>query len=436
VLVYGTRTAGILVAYKAKQLCSGVFVAGRGEQAVTRELEVDDLALLRFIESSVDPVKQSTSASALGLIAREAVYRGPAGCALVLDAPTAAGAGPTAWNPPSGGPLLLGRPTADLPVAEDDRLTGVLDRAFDESDPARFQRTRAVVIVHDGRIVGERYASGIGPDTPLIGWSMTKSVINALAGILVRLGRLSLDHAVPIGEWQAPADPRHAITLEHLLRMSSGLRFDEDTIGPLTDTVHMLLAESDMAAYAARKPLDDAPGRRWQYSSGTTVILSRAIRNVIGDDRAYLEFPRRALFDRIGMSSAAIETDAAGTLVGSSLMYATARDWARFGMLYAQDGVWNGERILPDGWVGYTRTPAPADPARRYGAHFWLDVPDGYRATGARLPPDAFHAAGHQGQFVTIVPSRNVVIVRLGGTRQHDGWDHTAFVRDVLEALR
>jgi CubicO group peptidase (beta-lactamase class C family) len=329
-----------------------------------------------------------------------------------------------------------GRTTADLPVAGDDRLTGILDRAFAEPVPARPQRTRAVVIVYDGRIVGERYAPGLGPDTPLLGWSMTKSVINALVGILVRQGRLALDHAAPIREWQSPDDPRHAVTIEHLLRMSSGLRFDEDALAPITDTVHMLLAESDMAAYAIDTPLDDAPGSRWRYSSGTSVILARALRNVIGDDRAYLEFPRRSLFDRIGMSSAVIETDAAGTFVGSSLMWATARDWARFGMLYLADGVWSGERILPDGWVDYTRTPAPADPARRYGAHFWLDVPDGYRATAATLPRDAFHAAGHQGQFVTIVPSRNVVIVRLGGTRHHDAWDQTAFVRDVLAALK
>jgi CubicO group peptidase (beta-lactamase class C family) len=135
------------------------------------------------------------------------------------------------------------------------------------------------------------------------------------------------------------------------------------------------------------------------------------------------------------MSSAVIETDAAGTFVGSSLMFATARDWARFGMLYLQDGVWNGQRILPEGWVDYSRTPAPADGSRRYGAHFWLDVPDGYRRSAATLPGDAFHAAGHQGQFLTIVPSRNVVVVRLGGTRNHDAWDQSAFVRDVLEAV-
>jgi CubicO group peptidase (beta-lactamase class C family) len=424
-LVYAMRVAGILVAYKAKQLCSGVFVGGRDAGAVITELEVDDLELLRYIGSSVDPARKSASATAFGLITREAIYRGPAGCGLVFGGPA----------PAVSTPFPASAAADAIEYASSERLAAVLDRAFAEPDQARPQRTRAVVVVQSGRVVGERYAAGIDRDTPLIGWSMTKSVMNALAGILVRQGRLFLDNPVPIREWQAPDDSRRGITFDHLLRMSSGLRFDEEMTTPLTDVVYMLLAVPDMAAYAAGKPLDAAPGTSWQYSSGTTVILARAIRNVIADDREYHAFPRRALFDRLGMSSAVLETDAAGTFAGSSLMYATARDWARLGMLYLQDGVWNGERILPEGWVDYTRTPAPADASRRYGAHFWLDVPDGYRRTGATLPRDAFHAAGHQGQFVTVVPSRDAVVVRLGGTRHRDAWDQTAFVHDVLAAL-
>jgi CubicO group peptidase (beta-lactamase class C family) len=426
-LVYTTRVVSILVAYKAKQLCSGVFVAGRDARSVILELEVDDLEWLRYVDASIDAARKGATASALGVITREAVYRGTAGCALVLD-----GRQPAA---PSA-QFANRAPSAVLPEARDDRLTAVIERAFLEAQPARPQRTRAVVVVHAGRIVAERYSAGINADTPLLGWSMTKSVMNALAGTLVRAGKMALDYPAPIPEWSAADDPRRAITLDHLLRMSSGLEFDEQMTTPLTDVVYMLLAVPDMAAFAIGKPLDAPPGTRWQYSSGTTVILARAMRQAIGNADEYAAFPRRALFDPLGMASAVIETDAAGTYVGSSLMYATARDWARFGMLYLQGGVWNGVRILPEGWVEYTRTPAPADASRRYGAHVWLDVPDGYRASGDPLPPDAFHAAGHQGQFVTIVPSRDVVIVRLGGTRHHDAWDQTAFVRDVLKALR
>jgi CubicO group peptidase (beta-lactamase class C family) len=178
-----------------------------------------------------------------------------------------------------------------------------------------------------------------------------------------------------------------------------------------------------------------APGTIWQYSSGTSNIVARVIRESFGNDAEYLAFPRRALFDPLGMDGALIETDAAGTFVGSSHMYATARDWARLGMLYLQDGVWRGERILPEGWVAYSRSPAPADPVKRYGAHFWLRVPIEYCASGTALPPDLFHAAGHEAQFVTVVPSRDAVIVRLGRTRYPDAWNHCVFVRDVLAAL-
>ena len=437
-LTYAARVVSILVAYKAKQLCSGVFVAGRDARAVATELAVDDLGLLRYIDANVDVARQSTVASAMGLIRREAVYRGASGCTLVLEPDSTSNEAGATWSPALAGPQAPPQRVATpLPALEPphEAVGAVVERAFAEPDPVRPRRTRAVVIVHDGRIVAERYANGIDPDTPLIGWSMTKSVMNALAGVLVREGRMTLDRPLGLREWSAPDDERRAITLDHLLHMSSGLEFDEQMTTPLTDVVYMLLAVPDMAAFAANKPLEVAPGTRWRYSSGTSVILAAAMRRVIGSGEDYAAFPRRALFDPLGMSSAIIETDAAGTFVGSSLMWASARDWARFGMLYLQDGVWNGTRVLPDGWVEYTRTPAPADSTRRYGAHFWLDLPDGYRASDAKLPADAFHAAGHQGQFVTIVPSRAVVIVRLGGTRHRDAWDQAAFVSAALDAL-
>ena len=261
------------------------------------------------------------------------------------------------------------------------------------------------------------------------------TILNALVGVLVKQRRLTLDAPVAIPEWGEPDDPRGSISLDHLLRMSSGLRFDENMENPRADVMRMLLDVGDAAAFATKQVLVAAPGTRWQYSSGTSNIIARVIRNTLRDDSDYLLFPRHALFDRVGMAGAVLETDAAGTFVGSSYMYATARDWARFGMLYLQDGVWGDERILPEWWVAYSRSPAPADPAKRFGAHFWLDVPSEYCGMGTPLPRDAFHAAGHEGQFVTIVPSRDAVIVRLGRTRYPDAWDHCAFVRDVLAAL-
>ena len=429
VLRYAARLAAIGTAYTAKVLCSEVFVSGRDPDAALASLEVDDLASLRYVKVSLDRSTRSVTASVLSFFQRRATYRDGQGCALFVDGV------PPAGETVAGAPRAL----ASIPASIDDaavraRVESVVDSAFIEPNPERPKRTRAVVVLHHGQVVAERYAPGFGPETPLPGWSMTKSVMNALVGILVRDGQLTLGAPVQIPEWRASGDPRSHITLDQLLRMSSGLEFDEDMDDPRADIYEMLLATPDMASFAIQKPLRSAPGRTWQYSSGTSMILARVLRNLINDDSGYRTLPRRALFGPLGMTSAVLETDASGTFAGASFMYATARDWARFGQLYLQDGVWNGQRILPDGWVSYTRTPAPADPKRDYGAHFWLNVPD-YHGTDRTEPPGTFHAGGHEGQFVTVVPSADVVIVRLGHTRYPDAWDHPAFVRDILAAL-
>jgi CubicO group peptidase (beta-lactamase class C family) len=423
--VYIVRVASILAAYKAKMLCSEVLLAHRDPRAVMSELEVDDLTPLRYISASVDAPARTAAASVAGLVRHAAVYRDERGCALQFGQSQASRA---------GSPREAHERVEPLSSATNHSLDPVLDRAFAEPNPDRPRRTRAVVVVQNGRIVGERYARGFTADTPLIGWSMTKTVINALVGILVKDGRLAVNRPAPVPEWQSADDPRRAITLDQLLRMSSGLEFDESAWNPVSDVTVMLLGRPDAGLYAARKSLTTVPGTVWQYSSGTTNIISRALRAVINDDAIYTEFPRRALFGRIGMASALIEADASGAFIGSSFGYATARDWARLGMLYVNDGVWDGQRILPEGWVAYTRSPAPADPLRRYGAHVWLKVAAEYSGD-AVLPADAFHAIGHAGQFVTMIPSANLVVVRLGLTRYPDAWDHTAFVRDVLDAI-
>jgi CubicO group peptidase (beta-lactamase class C family) len=422
--VYVVRVASILAAYKAKMLCSEVFLAGRDADVIERELEVDDLAPLRYITDSIDRTARRVTSRVAGIVTRDAAYAPHRGCAVWFAA--------DATRSQSVDDARF--PAANLPESPDPRLRNVLDRAFAEPNPERPRRTRAVVVVRDGRIVAERYAPGFTHETPLLGWSMTKTMMNALVGILVKEGRLVIDRPVPIPEWQDPGDPRRGITFDHLLRMSSGLTFDESPWNPISDVTVMLLGRPDAGLFAAGKSLTAEPGAEWQYSSGTTNIISRAIRTVLNDDVAYGDFPRRALFNRLQMSSALIETDASGAFIGSSFGYATARDWARLGMLFVDDGVWSGERILPEGWVGYTRSPAPADPLKRYGAHVWLKVDEAY-SRDAVLPADAFHAIGHAGQFVTMIPSADLVVVRLGLTRYPGAWDHTAFVRDVLMAI-
>ena len=418
------------IGHKARVLCSGVFVSKRLPAAVLADLQVDDLSVLQYIDASIDTVSHTVTARALG-VERRAVYREGLGCALVLENLTP----PQLEESDRGREVPSGFNNTTIASHPRAQLDAVVARAFEEPNPQQSRRTRAVVVMQGGRIVAERYATGIGADTPLAGWSMSKSVMNALVGVLVQQGRLAVDSPAPISEWQHPGDQRGAITVDQLLRMSSGLRFDESQDHPRSDVMRMLFGTGDIAAFVTGREMAFAPGTHWNYSNASSNILAVAIRNVLRDRAIYLAFPRRALFDPLGMSSAVLETDAAGTFIGSSYMYATARDWARFGMLYLRDGVWDGTRILPAGWIDYTRTPAPADTARKYGAHFWLEIPGEYGGADPRLPVQAFHAAGHEAQFLTIVPSRDVVIVRLGRTRYPQAWDHAAFVRDVLAVL-
>jgi CubicO group peptidase (beta-lactamase class C family) len=265
---------------------------------------------------------------------------------------------------------------------------------------------------------------------------MAKSASAALAGVVVAEGKFALERPIQLAAW-GPGDARAAITLAQLLRMSSGLAFDESYSNPLSDVVYMLSGTGDAAGFAAAKPLAHPPGAHFAYASGTTNVLMLAIREAIADDRSYLAFPRRALFERIGMASALMEPDASGTFVGSSLMFATARDWARFGLLALREGMWNGQRVLPAGWVKFMTTPAPAAPEGEYAGHWWLKLrPNrGAAARAPLLPPDAFHAAGHGGQHVTVVPSRDAVIVRLGHAVDRGAWDQDAFAAGVLATL-
>jgi CubicO group peptidase (beta-lactamase class C family) len=319
-----------------------------------------------------------------------------------------------------------------------EKLKAALDAAFVESDPQKKKMTRAVVIVYDGKLIGERYAPGFDKDMALLGWSMGKSVTNALVGILVRQGKLRLREPAPVPEWQKEGDPRKKITLDQLLRMSGGLKFDE-TYEPLHDVTDMLYRSYDFAACAAEKPLEVEPDGKWYYSSGTANIIARIVRRAAEKDYPrYYDFMKKELFAKVGMHSAVAEPDASGTFVGSSYMFAAPRDWARFGLLYLQEGVWEGERILPEGWVKYSTTPTPKAPQGQYGALFWLNAgteSNPKDRVWPNAPRDAFAARGYQEQSVVIIPSKKLVIVRFGATSVRNAWDMNAFISRMCAAI-
>ena len=286
------------------------------------------------------------------------------------------------------------------------------------------------MVVHKGQLVAESYASGFGMTTPQLSWSMAKSFTNAMVGILVKDGRLQINERAPVADWSDPDDPRYAITTDDLLRMSSGLAWVENYSMP-SGATNMLFKDQSMAKTAASVDLAHEPGTEWYYSSGTTNIISEIVRNIVGDEE-YWSFPYNELFYKIGISTATFEPDASGTFVGSSYLWMSPRDYARFGLLYLNDGVWEGERILPEGWVSYSCSPAPAAPNGIYGAQFWRNGFDSFNFPD--LPDDAYLANGYEGQRIMIIPSLDLVVVRLGYTATDD-FDMNGLVRDVIAAL-
>jgi CubicO group peptidase (beta-lactamase class C family) len=332
-------------------------------------------------------------------------------------------------------------PTAEWPEGtppDGVELDGLLDRICDDDGP--LAQTYAVVVVHRGTVVAERYQGQLEhfdrpPDpvtdqTRLLSWSMAKSMLHAAVGLLVGEGRLDLDAPADVPEWAAPDDPRHAITLRHLLAMRDGLDFVEDYVDErVSDVIEMLFGagQADMAHFAADRPLAATPGQRFNYSSGTSNIISGIVARAVGRGSSYEQFLCERLFDRIGMRSATPEFDAAGTWVASSYLRATALDFARFGLLYQRDGVWDGTRVLPEGWVDYGRTIESVDPVDGpYGAHWW-------GVEGDTL--GTFRASGYEGQSITICPTLDLLVVRLGKTSAEHEPDLTAWRADVVRTF-
>lgn len=424
----------------AKVMCSCVYVTGRSPESVTKQ-ELQVFPGLDKIPLDINN-DDSTVTARLLWYRSKAIYRKGLGCTLLSEA--------------SEEDVRKNRyKTFDFAYADQDSIlwpmgdmqafdyTSNIDRgavkkaiaqAFIDKDSANPANTHAVVAVYNGKIIGEKYAEGFGPKSVLMGWSMTKSITNALIGILVKQNRLDPQAPAPIEAWAN--DARKNITLNNLLQASSGLAWSESYFIPGADFHNMFIHSDDKAAYAMSRKLEHPPGEHFQYSSGTTNILSKIIRQTVGEDE-YHRFPYENLFSKIGMYHAILEPDASGTFVASSYGYASARDWARLGLLYLNDGVWNGERILPQGWVGYSTTPAPAAPRREYGAQMWLNLGEEDNPANVEypgLPHEAIVFDGFEKNYVVIIPSRELVIVRLGVTHNRS-FDLAGLVTGILDSL-
>lgn len=425
----------VAAGYSAKMICSNVFVAGRDASEVLKvDVQAPGHPILGLISQKVDQSAKTVTARLLGVFGGGmAVARDGVGCASVPDGDMAAAAIPPVAAPAARQAEGLWPDGNEIQPSQDPAIAAILD------DPAmQGAGMRAIVVVKNGRIVGERYGAGFSDNTPLLGWSMTKTVTAAIIGTLVGEGKLALDQTGLFDAWKA--DGRNAIKLSDLMSMSSGLEFNED-YGDVTDVTRMLYLEPDMATFAAAKPLVNDVGKAFSYSSGTTTMMSRIWQNALGDQATALDWPRAKLFGPIGMTSAVLETDARGTFVGSSYLYATGRDWARFGQLLLQDGMWNGQQVLPTGYVAMMRTPSDAAPKEYTKGQMWLNgpsagTPDGEDPdAGFTLPDDAVWALGHDGQSMAVIPSKQLVVVRLGLTPSKLGYKSQKMVEALVKAL-
>ena len=417
----------------AHMICTKTFVSGLEPQAVFAEtLDRPGFRRLRHVMTfEIDRKARAVEAATLGLFKGQASFHDGFGCVeqhggkepylLRNDAETLRMSMTPALLPVIAGPAVV--------EPGDPALKAALDHAFEEPAAPPYRRTKAVVVVHDVKVIAERYAPGIGVETPLFGFSMTKSVINALIGVLTQQGLVTPSMPAPIPEWRAADDPRREIEVEHLMRMTSGLDLDETNSG--FDRSSRMFLEDDTSAYAVNAKLIAPIGTRFHYSSATTQILARIIRDAAGGPEQTLAFAWRELFNPLGMRNVTLEFDGAGTLQGSTYMLASARDWAKLGLLYLNDGVVGGKRILHEDWVDFC---ASATLNSDYAAGFFTnrsDHPDAKGRVQLGMPKDSFFASGLLGQRIVIMPSQRLVVVRLG-----DSVDPTGDIRGVARLVK
>jgi CubicO group peptidase (beta-lactamase class C family) len=422
-VVYNYPKLNILAGYSAKNMASSVFVADRSLEFT--DVTDNNFSPINLALDEIDKDEKSASASALGLLTRKAFYREGLGAALALtkDDISKKYLIPKRLKPDNTTVFPYGNAAQKDTVFTNidyQKIEKTIDKLFDSVN-----KTRVALVIYKDQIIGERYAEGFDKKSKILGWSMTKSITSTLFGILEHQNKMDVQAKAPFKEWKN--DERSKITIHNLLQMNSGLEWDED-YNTISDVSKMLFLERDMTKIQKEKPLVGKPNESWNYSSGTTNLLSGILRQQFVTHQEYLDFWYTALIDKIGMNSMIVETDLDGNYVGSSYAWATPRDWAKLGLLYLNNGSWNGEQLFTKSWVAYATTPTPTSNGE-YGAQIWLNAGKTY----PDVPTNMYSFNGYQGQNVYVLPDQELVIVRMGLTKNADV---NAFVSGVISSLK
>lgn len=431
VLYFGFTTypkLDLISGFSAKSIASGHFLDNRSKELI--EKTDNDIDLINLATNTIDEAGKFATSSVYGLKERKAIYREGLGATLIND------------DFDVSKPYLLPKraksKTLPFPYGNIDpkdtifsnidynQLQKTIDNAFDKSG-GKLKRTRAVVVLYKNKLIAEKYDTGFTKDNRILGWSMTKSITSSAFGVLAKQEKIDIYKPAPVAEWQN--DERKNITINDLLHMNSGLEWEEN-YSTICDATKMLFQAEDMGKVQLDKPAQFKPNTHWNYSSGTTNLLSLILKRHFKTQQEYLDFWYSAVIDKIGMSSMIVEQDMTGTFVGSSYGWATARDWSKFGLLYLNKGNWNGEQILDESWVKYTATPTNTSEGK-YGAQFWLNA-------GGKFPDaprDMFYCSGYQGQMVAIIPSKDMVIVRMG-LKEDPAFDFNGFLKGIIGSVK
>jgi CubicO group peptidase (beta-lactamase class C family) len=419
----------LISGFTSKSIASCHFIDNRSLESV--EKGDNDIPLLDLATSKINEAGKFVTSNVYGLKERKAIYREGIGATLINDKfdETKPYEVPKRTKLVNNLPFPYGNnEPRDTVFANIDyaKLNKAVSNAFDVAG-GKTKRSRSVLVLYKDKLVAEKYESGFTKNSKLLGWSMTKSITGTMFGVLQKQKKFDIYKPAPIAEWQN--DERKIITTNDLLHMNSGLEWVEN-YNTICDATIMLFGSEDMAKVQLEKPALFKPNTHWNYSSGTSNLLSAILRKQFKTHQEYLDFWYSGLIDKIGMNSAIIETDMVGNYVGSSYAWATTRDWSKLGLLYLHKGNWNGEQILDESWVKYVSTPTNTSNGD-YGAQFWLNAGGKYKDA----PRDMFYCSGFQGQKVFIIPSLDLVIVRMGLTDDLE-FDFNIFLKEVVSAIK